>query len=158
MIRRLVGIALICSTALSGCLTTTTQTCTSGPIVACGDPHTEQTWPDSSHSSESDDHTGAIIGVAALVTAVALTAVLIGRSHNDDEEKPAKHSAMTDEELRLERMYAQAHLHARSGRCDAVAAIGRKLQREEPSEYERFAADRELAVCLPDPALAVSFR
>ena len=157
MIRRLVGIALICSTSLVACTTTTTSQTCFGPI--CGDKTTSTSeWPDSSHSSESDDHTGAIIGVAALVTAVALTAVLIGRSHNDDGEKPAKHAAMTDEELRLERMYAQAHLHARSGRCDAVAAIGRKLEREDPAEFERFAADHELAVCLPDPALALSFR
>jgi hypothetical protein len=156
MFKRVVGIVLICSTSLVGCVTTS-QTCTSGPIMACGPEHTSS-WPQSSSQPESDN-TGAIVGVAALVTAVALTAVLIGRSHNDDDdEKPAKHTAMTDEELRLERMYAQAHLHARAGRCDAVAAIGRKLANEQPVEYERFAADRELAVCLPNPALAVSIR
>lgn len=155
MFKRIVGIVLICSTSLVGCVTTT-QTCTSGPIMACGPEHTSD-WPQSSPQQESD-HTGAIVGVAALVTAVALTAVLVGRSHNDEEEKPAKRVAMTDEELRLERMYAQAHLHARAGRCDAVAAIGRKLAREQPAEYERFASDRELAFCLPSPALAVSIR
>ncbi|HUS29507.1 MAG TPA: hypothetical protein VMZ53_13435 [Kofleriaceae bacterium] len=90
-----------------------------------------------------------MIAVSALVTAVALTAVLIHKSHDTDDEKPVQHAKMTDAELRLERMYAQAHLSARAGRCEAVTAIGKKLSVDDPAEYARYSSDHELAVCLP---------
>jgi hypothetical protein len=160
MIRRFVGISLICSSLLAGCVTTTTtQTCFPGPGGICGEETTTQSsWPSSndspSHSSESADYTGAIVAASMAVTAIALIAVLRGRSHNDDHEKVPQQHAVTDADLRLERMYAQAHLSARAGRCEAVVAIGKKLAREQPQELERYASDREIAVCLPPPVTA----
>jgi hypothetical protein len=159
MLKRFVGMALICSTLLGGCATTTTtQTCV-GPI--CSEPQTTttQSWPDSPHHSHEGggDPTGAIIALSAIVTAVALTAVIKHRGDNDAESNHPKQAAMTDEDMRLERMYAQAHLSVRAGRCEAVVAIGKKLERESPDEYERFASDRELAPCLLKPE-AVSIR
>src|SRR5687768_14798188 len=149
MFNRLVGIALMSSLLFAGCATTTTtQTCV-GPI--CGPETTSTThWPESSGSEPADDHTGAIIAAGAVLTAVALTAVLVGRSSNnkDESEKP-KSAAMTDAELRMHRMFAQAHLSARAGRCDAVTAIGRKLAKESPEYYAVYATDPELARCLP---------
>ena len=147
MFNRFVGIALISSLLFAGCATTTTtQTCW-GPI--CGSETTTTThWPESSGSEPADDHTGAIIAAGALLTAVALTAVLVGRSKNNDESEKPKSAAMTDAELRMHRMFAQAHLSARAGRCDAVTAIGKKLALEQPAEYQRFASNRELARCL----------
>ena len=164
MIRRLVGISLICSSLLAGCVTTTTtQTCFPGPGGICGEETTTQSsWPSSndspSHSSEAPDYTGAIVAASVALTTVALIAVLRGRKHDDEQEKAReqqqRQQAMAEADLRLERMYAQARLSARAGRCEAVVAIGRKLAREQPEELERYASDREIAVCLPPPVTA----
>jgi hypothetical protein len=159
MLTRFAGIAVICSSLLAGCVTTTTtQTCLPGGV--CSDPQTTtSSWPDSSptqpQSHEDTDYTGAIVTATALATAVALTAFFVAHRHDDDHEKSAPHATVTDADMRLERMYAQAHLSARAGRCDAVVAIGKKLAREQPAEYERYAADRELAVCLPSPVVSI---
>jgi hypothetical protein len=151
MFTRFVGIALICSTLLAGCVTTTTKTTCVGPI--CGTETTTNTddFPSQHHADDDGDATGAVITAAAVITALALTVFFIKHKNDDDNESAnrSQHRAMTDEELRLERMYAQAHLSARAGRCEAVIAISKKLAVDSPAEYERFTSDRELSACLP---------
>src|SRR5262245_50078487 len=150
MLHRLVGIALITSTLLGGCVMKT-QTCTSGPVQICSESTSD--WP-ASQPEPDHDHTGAILGATALVAAVALTAMIIHRSRDAEASQDAQHAAITDADRRMQRMFAQARLSARAGRCEAVVAIGKKLARESAADYERFAAEPELARCMVGPALA----
>jgi hypothetical protein len=159
MLHRVAGIALLCSSLLAGCWTQT-QTCSP---LGCGPVETKP-WPSSSSTSSSsyspaDDHS-AVIALGALVTGVALMAVLIGRNGSDKPETPKALAqaqpevkyvlspAHGDADLRMQRMFVQGHISARAGRCDAVVAIGKKLAVDSPSYHERYVADPTIAPCL----------
>lgn len=159
MFKSLFAVVLASSLLLGGCVTTTT-TCTLGDI--CWESQTSST-PAPSSQREDEDHTGAIVAVSALVTAIALFAVL---HHRDDEARPTAEArggaarpvvayivppatgAAGGDDIRLQRMYVQGHLSARAGRCDATIAIDKQLAATSASYHERYAADPTIAQCL----------
>lgn len=149
MFKPLAASMLIAST-IAGCVSTTT-TCTLGDLCWTSEP------PPPSTESDDDDAAVAMITVGAVVTAIALVAVL---RHRNEEAPPSRGAPVaqpvayvvppgaTDDEIRLQRMYIQGHLSARAGRCDAVIAIGNQMALKSPSYHERYAADPTIAVCL----------
>jgi hypothetical protein len=164
MLHRAAGIALLCSSLLcssllGGCVTTT-QTCSP---LGCG-PVETKSWPSSEPSSPSaepaDDHTAAIFATSALIASIVWLAVRANRSGSKTDEAPKALShadpdvqyvlppAHDDNDRRRQRMFVQAHISARAGRCDAVVAIGKKLAVESPSYHERYVADPTIAHCL----------
>lgn len=149
MPRRLVAVVALAA-LLPGCIA---GLCTSDYSNSCS-----STTPEVHHHyHEDDDDTGTVLVGAALGTAALAAILLLARSGNDDAAPKAAPAPVyivrgevpTDSDaLRLERMFMQAHMSARAGRCEAARAITKHVLDTVPEHYDRYAADPAIARCL----------